>query len=266
MAFSEANPVVVLVDSAAAAEPDLAARAVALAEELGVPLAGFWPLATETGRPPLVLVVGQGRLELRATSADTVGPVFVDFLHGAEAHRRTSLSGRQPLARAVGPNARTVVDATAGLARDAFQLACLGYRVTAIERSSVLVALVRDGIERGRAHGSPGLREALDRLELCAGDAIELLASPRDMARPDVIYVDPMYPPSRKSLPKKEMQLCRLLVGDDADAADLFAVARRVAAQRVVVKRHPHTDPLAPGSVASIAGRQVRYDVYGPLP
>ena len=265
MALHEANSVAVTVESAVAGEPGVMARAAALAKELGVTLAGTWPLMEQTPLFRLALIVGQRRIDLRETSSEAAGPVYVDFLHGAQGHRRTSLSGRQPLARAVGRDARTVVDATAGLARDAFQLACLGYRVTAIERSPVLVALVRDGIERAREHGSAELLGALDRLTLHAGDAREVLASLPDEARPDVVYVDPMYPPTRKALPKKEMRICRLLVGDDADAADLLAVARRVATQRVVVKRHPHTEPLASDPVGGIAGKQVRYDIYGSL-
>ena len=260
------HPVAVVVESAAAAEPAVIKRAETLAGELGVSLAGFWPASDQMPLPPLVLVVGQRRIGLQETAVEAAGPVYVDFLHGAEGHRRTSLAGRQPLARAVGRGARTVVDATAGLARDAFQLACLGYHVTAIERSTVLVALVSDGIARAREHGSPELLDALDRLTLCVGDARDVLACLPEETRPDVVYLDPMYPPARKSLPKKEMRICRLLVGDDADAAELLAKARRVAIQRVLVKRHPHTESLATDTVASVLGKQVRYDIYGPLP
>jgi 16S rRNA (guanine1516-N2)-methyltransferase len=84
-------------------------------------------------------------------------PLIVDFVGGAVGHRLRSGEGRkQDLARAIGfagginPD---VVDATAGLGRDAFFLASLGARVTLIERSPVMHALLADGIEKAREAG-----------------------------------------------------------------------------------------------------------------
>ena len=52
--------------------------------------------------------------------------------------------------RAIGVDrgVRTVVDATAGLGRDAFALAAVGASVTLIERDPVLAALLDDAIAR----------------------------------------------------------------------------------------------------------------------
>ena len=80
---------------------------------------------------------------------------------------------------------------------------------------------------------------------------------------PDVIYLDPMYPTRGKSaLSKKEMQICRKLVGDDTDIDSLMTVAMETACKRVVVKRHPHAPPLAPKPSICFKGKKVRYDVY----
>ena len=86
--------------------------------------------------------------------------------------------------------------------------------------------------------------------------------------RPDVVYIDPMYPPRRKqsALPKKEPRLLRALVGDDPDAADLARVALQVAARRVVVKRPGHAEPLLPDPDLAYKGKLVRYDVYHAVP
>ena len=93
----------------------------------------------------LLLIWTGTRLELHDNRDSRVGPVCADFMARAS---RPALTRRQPLARAIGRKAHTVVDATAGLAQDAFLLTGLGYDVTAIERSAVVAALVEDGLRR----------------------------------------------------------------------------------------------------------------------
>ena len=92
------------------------------------------------------LYLGTAGLELRQAGPHAPGPVRVDFLTGALAHRLRYGGGRgQPLARAVGMKAGvspSIWDATAGLGRDALVLASLGSRVTLCERAPVLAALL----------------------------------------------------------------------------------------------------------------------------
>lgn len=168
------------------------------------------------------------------------------------------------LAKAVGFKGKplSVVDATAGLGRDAFLLACMGCTVTAIERSPVVAALLQDGL--GRAAADPALARIIEqRLHLVPGDARRLLARLPAEERPEVVYLDPMFPSGRKSAAvKKEMRLCRLVAGDDPDADELFEVARTVARTRVVVKR-PLRAPHLGGKPAIVyKGTTIRYDVY----
>ncbi|HZL99700.1 MAG TPA: class I SAM-dependent methyltransferase, partial [Planctomycetota bacterium] len=154
----------------------------------------------------------------------------------------------------------TLVDATAGLGRDAFRLASLGVRVTAIERSPVVAALLADGLRRAVA-GPATAAAAARRLELLGGDSRELL---RRLPPPDVVLVDPMYPASRKAAaPGKELALLRRLLGADADSGELLAAARDVALRRVVVKRRAHDPPLdGIRPDLSVSGRSTRFDVY----
>ncbi|MCP4594699.1 MAG: class I SAM-dependent methyltransferase [bacterium] len=193
-----------------------------------------------------------------------VGPLTIDFGHTGAASRRTvSASRAQPLARAVGlrRGTPTVVDATAGLGRDALMLASLGCSVVAIERSPVLGLMLRAALEQVAVNAERSGLPA-PRLGLLVGEAGEVLEQLGE-DRPDVVYLDPMYAGRRKSaLPKKEMRILRRLVGNDADAADLLAVARRVARRRVVVKRPPRSRPLAAGVSISLTGKLARYDVY----
>lgn len=204
-------------------------------------------------------------LELQSLNGTRSRPLCVDFVGGPTGFRRmTGQSRQQPIARAVGikGEAPYVIDATAGLGRDAFLLACLGCRVAMIERSRVLGALLADGLTRA-AGQSAALDRIIGRLTLTIGDSRDILAALSRAERPEVVYLDPMYAPSKRTaLSKKELRICRELVGDDADAVELLETARAVATQRVVVKRHPDAPPLAPDPTVSYKGRTVRYDAY----
>ncbi len=236
-------------------------------EESARGLAARWGLSFATaGDAPLQLWVGAQRLELRQSGPDAPGPVYVDFVGGAVGHRHRFGGGRgQPIAKAVGLKggaAPSVWDVTAGLGRDAFVLASLGCEVTLVERSPVVAALLEDGLKRARNDAEAGAVVA--RMRLLRGDAAELLAALEPDARPDVVYLDPMYPHRRKSaLVKKEMRLFRELVGEDLDADRLLPPALAAARQRVVVKRPDYAEPLAgtPPTLA-IATKNHRFDIY----
>ena len=242
-------------------------RAESLARELQLPLVSSDELSPE--RFELVLQVGKRGLELAEVGRGRGRPVRVDFARGPMGYRlRTAGVGRQLIARAVGlrGKALTVVDATAGLGRDAFLLARLGCSVVAVERSTVVGALLRDGLARALAETRYELNTIAKRIRLLIADARNVLRKMPDGDAPDVVYLDPMYPTRKKSaLGKKEMRIFRLLVGDDPDALDLLEVARGVARQRVVVKRQRYAPALAPGRAFEYLGRTVRYDVYQPI-
>lgn len=167
-----------------------------------------------------------------------------------------------PIVKAVG-DARTVVDATAGLLGDAFLLAVAGFEVTAIERSALVYLLAKDGVER--AERDPRLAELLGgRLKVVHADAREWLSARAGTAEaPDAIVIDPMFPPKKKksALPRKEMVALREAVGADLDAAELLAAARACARHRVVLKRGDDAPELAKPDW-SIEGTTVRFDAW----
>ncbi len=237
------------------------AEAAALAQELGLPLALGPDFIAD-----LLLVVTPQRLELHEAGSKAAGPVYADFVAGETAHRRRFGGGRgQPLARAVGLRGGvmpTVLDATAGLGRDAFVLATLGCAVTLVERSKAVAALLRDGLRR--AQGDPEAGPVVARMKPAPGDAAAVMLETREGERAEVVYLDPMYPHSGKSALKgKEMRLFRKLVGDDEDAPALLEAALAYAAKRVVVKRPRLAPPLAgPKPSAAITGKTTRFDVY----
>ena len=185
-------------------------------------------------------------------------PLVVDFLAGKAQHRRTFGGGRgQLIAKACGlkkyPNP-TVLDVTAGLGQDAFVLACLGCDVTMLERAPMIAALVQDGLRR--------LNDPEIKLQLIEADAQDYL---KTLGRkPDVIYLDPMYPDTTNTaLAKKEMQVLRDLVGDDNDVKAVFRAVLSCAKKRVVVKRPRQgmqIDEREPDIV--FCGKSSRFDVY----
>lgn len=225
--------------------------AAKLAERLNLPL-----VTADTAQSfPYLLVATQARLELRENRGSTGHPIYVDTTVLDRRRSTLNLSRRQALARAIGPHTNTVVDATAGLGQDTFLLALMGYRVTAIERSTVIAALLQDGLSR--AGGS-----LAGRVDVISGDTREVL--PNICPAPDTVYLDPMFPPKRKrsALAKKSVRTLRDLVGDDDDATELLSVCLLHAANRVVVKRPSYADPLKSAPSANHQGKLVRYDVY----
>lgn len=195
-------------------------------------------------------------------------PLCVDFVSGAVAHRRRFGGGRgQLIARACGL-ARgltpSVVDATAGLGRDAFVLASLGAEVLLIERIPAIFALLEDGLARAMA--DPETRVIAERMYLVMGDAtqqLEALVANTPVA-PQVVHLDPMFPHRHKSaLVKKEMRLFRQLAGDDLDAPQLLEAALDLATHRVVVKRPRGAAPIeGPAPRHVLEGKTSRYDLY----
>lgn len=207
------------------------------------------------------------RLELRERDLGVSRSIYVDFTKGPAAHRRRFGGGRsQPLARAIGLKSgtpATVLDATAGLGRDAFVLACLGCTVYLLERSPIIAALLRDGLRRAERDPEIGFLIA-ERLHLIVANGRDYLRSLPEDRRPEVVYLDPMYPHRQKSaLVKKEMRLLRQLVGDDEDAPELLAAALDCARRRVVVKR-PRLAPTLAGPPPGfrIVAPNTRFDVY----
>jgi 16S rRNA (guanine1516-N2)-methyltransferase len=188
----------------------------------------------------------------------------VDFAGGAVGYRfRRGGERGHPLVRAAGikkDRLPSIVDATAGLGRDAFLLASAGATVTLIERSAEVHALLKEALARATAE-SPELAEVVARMTLVHGDARHRLPG----LKPDVVIVDPMHPPRRNTaLVKQEMRQLSAIVGADEDAHETMAVALASARERVVLKWPLRAAPLleTPKPSHQFAGKTVRYEVF----
>ncbi|MDE1483061.1 16S rRNA (guanine(1516)-N(2))-methyltransferase RsmJ [Xenorhabdus bovienii] len=213
----------------------------------------------------MALVLTPERLELRKLDEPKLSGIYVDFVAGTMAHRRRFGGGRgEAVAKAVGIKKGylpTVVDATAGLGRDAFVLASIGCQVRMLERHPVVAALLDDGLQRGYQNEEIGswLKERMTLIHTSSITALTDITPP-----PDVVYLDPMYPHRQKSaLVKKEMRVFQSLVGADEDADGLLEPACALAKRRVVVKRPDYAEPLAGVKAsATITTKNHRFDIY----
>ncbi len=210
-----------------------------------------------------LLQFNQQALALIKLNEPKLGGIKVDFVEGTTAHRRKFGGGRgQDIAKAIGLKhgfTPHVLDATAGLGRDAFVLASLGCKVTLMERMPVVAALLHDGLERAKLNSE--VTEIAQQMQLVHASSIENMNLAEQV---DVIYLDPMYPHREKSAAvKKEMRVFQSLVGEDLDADALLAPALALAKYRVVVKRPSYAPPLDNKKPStSINMKKNRFDVY----
>lgn len=209
-----------------------------------------------------LLIVNEKRLELCLTEKKSLGPIYVDFLSGKLAHRCKFGGGKgQLIAKAVGIQTKRqlhILDSTAGLGCDAFILANLGCKITMLERNPIIAALLKDGLTRARE--KQWFQEL--KLKLIENEAEHYLKKIKTF--PDIIYIDPMYPPRKKSaLVKKEMRILRHIVGGDENASKLLSLALKKSKKRVVVKR-AKLDPEIKGPKPDLVfkGKSSRFDVY----
>lgn len=199
--------------------------------------------------------------------------------------KATKVKGRENL---------RVIDATAGMGEDSLLLAAAGCEVTLYEQDPVIAALLQDTMRR--ALGEAALHEIVMRMQLVEGDSINHLRrlgeagtgsdAPEDdvghdcstltasaaatsdadtaLKRPDVIYLDPMFPERQKSgLVKKKFQLIHYLEAPAENEEALMQAAIDARPFKIVVKR-PAKGPYLAGLKPSYSldGKAIRYDCY----
>ncbi|MCA9398522.1 MAG: class I SAM-dependent methyltransferase [Candidatus Omnitrophica bacterium] len=211
------------------------------------------------------LQVEEGRLQLICPQDRGFKPFYVDFSSDVLNYRRKFGGGRrQSIAKAVGLKKGAmprVLDTTAGFGRDAFILASLGCRVHMLERNPVVAALLEDGLKRASLDSEMETWIS-QRLSLSCQDILQ------DQSglpfSPDVIYLDPMYPPKTKAaLVKKDMQILQALVREKTDVDDLFQTVFNMAQDRIVIKRPDYAPYVAAREPdTAIKTKSHRFDIY----
>ena len=223
-----------------------------LAKQLKLPV-----VSEKTDYDFLLVYTSQG-LGLCTMTLAFKKPFYVDFSTKRLQYRVTNLR-QERLLKATAllkKSQQRVLDATAGLGRDAYLMAQTGADVIMLERNPIIYVLLQDAMKRLKMNTSLKLR-------LQQHEAKSFILNHADDF--DVIYLDPMYVSEHKSaLVKKEMQILQTLIGPDLDYVDLLTVALKQKQKRIVIKRAIHSEPILTPSY-SYSAKDTRFDVYQTL-
>lgn len=177
---------------------------------------------------------------------------------------RLSRGGRkaESIARAVIGKLKNpdVVDATAGLGRDALILQSAGANVKMFERNPIVYLLLKDAIRRAYNDSAfiSFLPNGLPTL-MPYGSLQDYKVTHKDFFA-DVIYYDPMFPQRQKTAQvKKEMQIFHEIVGFDYDNLNYAEYLKSVAKIRLVIKRPANAEPILPFTY-QVDGKACRFD------
>ena len=181
----------------------------------------------------------------------------------------------------------TVIDATAGLGQDSFLLAAAGFSVEMYEQDPIIAALLQDALERGSKNAA--LATVISNMHLYKQDSVSALKdrayalgmthpmgeaqnpiadndsfAQTNLRKPEVIYLDPMFPARTKSAAvKKKFQLLHQLEHPCENETELFEAAQMLRPHKIVVKRMLKGPYLANKKPSySIKGKAIRYDCY----
>ncbi|MFZ4713644.1 MAG: class I SAM-dependent methyltransferase [Bacteriovoracaceae bacterium] len=138
-----------------------------------------------------------------------------------------------------------VADATLGTGKDALLMRLMGAKVDGYERNPWVYLLALDAFRR-----------------LSNKDSLTINFGSPDKEYP-FIYFDPMFPEKKKSaLPPKEMQIFKLLVGEDIDQESVALKLLHLAQKRLLVKRPSWALPVLPKPHMSYESKLMRLDAY----
>lgn len=237
-------------------EQSLIQKAQQLAQFLQWPWLKQLPFSAD-----LVLLVEPTHLALALPNNPQFKPLYLDLAAGQQAYRLQHLQ-HEPLIKVCRVKGLTkplrLIDATAGLGKDALLLAAWGAEVVMLEQHPVLYCLLNDVLERVSRLG-----KAFS-LQLHHQNALDYLPQAGDA---EVIYLDPMFDhdDSKTALVKKDMQILQKLAQPPslAEQVALLDLACAKALHKVVVKRARLSPPLGQRRADyHVLGKHSRFDVY----
>lgn len=229
------------------------AKAEALAAQLNI------PVSREADEALCLILSGDG-LSLAQGDLQVRG----DYSRKLSRLKHNNLSHEMLVkaAKLKGVEHPTALDATAGLGDDSLLLAAAGFTVELYEHNPIIWALLADTLER--AAENPALAPIVSRMHLHRGNSVEAMKALT--ASPDIILLDPMFPPRQKSsLVTKKLQLFQKLEMPCAEESEILQAALSARPRRIVIKR-PAKGPYLAGvkPAYSLDGSAVRYDCIVP--
>jgi 16S rRNA (guanine1516-N2)-methyltransferase len=196
-------------------------------------------------------------------------PTRVDFADPTLNYRRQTSGKQQGIAKAVGLNRHEpmhVLDLTAGLGKDAFILASLGCRLTMLESSPLIFSLLNDGLLRAKQSEDAELREIVERMVLHHVPAEDWLQAidKGESPKPDVIYLDPMFPArNQQAAVKRDISLLQEVLPVATEPDTLLEAAIACKVKRVVLKQ-PGSKPSGKHYRASfiVPGKSAYFEIF----
>ena len=138
-----------------------------------------------------------------------------------------------------------------------FIILSLGHQVTALEQSKILFHLLQDGISRSED------QNIFIKLDLIHANACSYAAHAKSF---DVIYFDPMYPPSKKNaLSSGQLEYISKILEVESlenNATKDFEVLQLIPARKMVVKRPIKAKPFSLQTNYQVSGKTTRFDIY----
>lgn len=202
------------------------------------------------------------RLHIQAGQIQIIAPHISSkpYQHSLVPYLQPSGLKQHPLRQAIGTKQRNqlIYDLTAGLLQDSLRFLLLGHRVVAVEQHPLIFAISAQAWQNLEC-----IQPALT-LQLHHASAEHFIAN--TPTRPDIIYLDPMFPIRNKTARvKKPMQFLQAIVGHQTQDCDLLlALACQYAKRKVIVKRPNHGGPLTGRKPSAQVSHQqsTRYDIY----
>jgi 16S rRNA (guanine1516-N2)-methyltransferase len=184
-------------------------------------------------------------------------PLYIEQIYSKLYLRKDQLS-RELLVQAIKVKPHPgllIIDATAGLAKDALLLGLYGYRVLMLEQNPLLATIIHYALQNKFL--------PMANLQLIFANSIDYLNNNPDLS-PYVVYLDPMFKKEDKALAKKDMQIIQTLTKLQPDFdSELFQAASKLA-KKIIVKRSGKQQGLISEPLPSYSkkGKTIRYDVY----
>ncbi|MBL32943.1 MAG: hypothetical protein CMD79_03585 [Gammaproteobacteria bacterium] len=194
-------------------------------------------------------------------SNNTTKLINVNFMSGKLGWRLKRADHEGNLKKALGrtKNSLVIFDATAGLLSDSMIFLSLGHKVVAVEQSKIIFLLVDDAIKRAK-NEIPFLKN----INLINANSLDIYKSSQELF--DIVYLDPMYPISKKNIKKSgDLDSLRSILEIENilnEENSLINSFMKEDYQKLILKRPLKAKKLHSNINYQVKGKSTRFDIY----
>ena len=205
------------------------------------------------------LYLSESGLSFFHPEARSTNQFRIDFNSGSTGWRIKRANHEKLIKKALGRSEKPlkILDCTAGMLQDTLLFLSLGHQVTALEQSKILFYLLQDGISRSED------QSIFNQLDLKHINACYYASQAKNF---DVIYFDPMYPPSKKNaLSSGKLEyIAKILEVESLKNNPMhdFEVVQLIPAKKMIVKRPIKAESFSSQLNYQVMGKTTRFDVY----